>query len=96
MNSDNIAGVEFSNGEMYLRNGRMKVRKMPANAYVAFVIFILITIAPFFLLISGIVDFGAEYIFMQLLIMVAVIFIFKISPYTQSSKSYYIEFSNEN
>lgn len=36
MNSDNIAGVEFSNGEMHLRNGRMKVRKMPANAYVAF------------------------------------------------------------
>lgn len=96
MNSDNIAGVEFSNGEMHLRNGRMKVRKMPANAYVAFFIFILIAIAPFLLLISGIVDFGAEYIFMQLLIMVAVIFLFKISPYTQSSKSYYIEFSNEN
>ncbi len=27
MNSDNIASVEFSNGEMHLRNGRMKVKK---------------------------------------------------------------------
>ena len=96
MNSDNIASVEFSDGEMHLRNGRMKVKKMPANAYVAFVFFILLAIAPFPLLISGIVDFGAEYILMQLLIMVAVIFLLKISPYTQSSKSYYIEFLNEN
>lgn len=96
MNSDNIAGVEFSNGEMHLRNGRMKLKKMPANAYVAFFIFILIAIAPFLLLISGIVDFGAEYICIQLLIIVAIIFLFKISPYTQSSKSYYIEFLNDN
>ena len=40
---------------------------------------------------SGIVDFGAEYILMQLLIMVAVIFLLKISAYTQSSKSYYLQ-----
>lgn len=91
MNSDNIASVEFSNGEMHLRNGRMKVKKMPANAYVALVFFILLAIAPFLLLISGIVDFGAEYILMQLLIMVAVIFLLKISAYTQSSKSYYLQ-----
>lgn len=48
MNSDNIASVEFSDGEMHLRNGRMKVKKMPANAYVAFVFLYYLLLLRFF------------------------------------------------
>lgn len=93
--NNNIAGAEFSNGQMHLKNGEMKI-KLTFMAIFAFTILTIFLIFGVYLLINGIINLEIESIIMPLILIGAILYGFKVSFYTQSSKNFYIEFPNEN
>lgn len=92
MNFGNIAGIALG---IKLVNGRFKP-KFGAKAIVAVTIQLLFCIGFLAASIYGIVTFNLEFIAMGSLGVFGFGYLLLISPHTQRSKNYYIEFVSEN
>ena len=92
MNIGNIAGIALG---IKLVNGKIKP-KFGKGAIIGIIIMFLLLIASLIGFIYGLLSFDFEFIFMCACGLFGFGYLLLISPYTQSSKNYYIEFESEN
>ena len=92
MNIGNIAGIALG---IKLVNGKIKP-KFGKGAIIGIIIMFLLLIASLIGFIYGLLSFDFEFIFMCACGLFGFGYLLLISPYTQSSKYYYIEFESEN
>ena len=92
MNIGNVAGIALG---IKLINGKIKP-KFGKGAIIGIIIMFLLLIAFLIGFIYGLLSFDFEFIFMCACGLFGFGYILLISPYTQSSKNYYIEFESEN
>lgn len=92
MNSGNIVGIIAG---IKLVNGKFKP-KYGTSAIIAMIIMILLFLGFVAAFIYGIASLNIEFIIMPLFGIFGIGYVLLISPYTQRSKNYYIEFQNEN
>lgn len=92
MNIGNVAGVALG---IKLTNGKFKP-KFGTGAIIGTAIIFLLLIASLIGFIYGLFDSDFELIFIGILGLFVFGYVLLISPYTQNSKNYYIEFESEN
>lgn len=92
MNIGNITGIALG---IKLVNGKIKP-KFGKGAIIGIIIMFLLLIASLIGFIYGLLSFDFEFIFMCACGLFGFVYLLLISPYTQSSKNYYIEFESEN
>lgn len=92
MNIGNLVGVELG---IKLTNGKFKP-KYNSKAIIVIIIMALCIIGFFCAFIYGLVNIDFEFIIMPAMGMFGFGYLLLISPYTQKSSNYYIEFQNEN
>lgn len=92
MNIGNITGIALG---IKLVNGKIKP-KFGKGAIIGIIIMFLLLIASLIGFIYGLLSFDFEFIFMCACGLFGFGYLLLISPYTQSSKNYYIEFESEN
>lgn len=92
MNIGNITGIALG---IKLVNGKIKP-KFGKWAIIGIIIMFLLLIASLIGFIYGLLSFDFEFIFMCACGLFGFGYLLLISPYTQSSKNYYIEFESEN
>lgn len=92
MNIENVAGVALG---IKLINGKIKP-KFGKGAIIGIIIMFLLLIVSLIGFIYGLLSFNFEFIFMCACGLFGFGYLLLISPYTQSSKNYYIEFDSEN
>lgn len=92
MNIGNFVGLELG---IKLVNGKIKP-KYGVRGIVSTIIMILFFLGFFCAFIYGLININVEYIIMPMIGMYGFGYLLLISPYTQKSSNYYIEFQNEN
>ena len=92
MNVGNVAGIALG---IKLINGKIKP-KFSKGAIIGVIIMFLLLLASLIGFIYGLLNFDVELIFGGACGLFGFGYLLLISPYTQSSKNYYIEFESEN
>lgn len=92
MNIENVAGIALG---IKLTNGKIKP-KFGKGAIIGIIIMFLFCLASLIGFIYGLLSFDFEIIFMCACGLFGFGYLLLISPYTQSSKNYYIKFESEN
>ncbi len=92
MNIGNVVGITLG---VNLVNGKIKPR-FGKGAIIVIIIMFLLLIAFSIGFIYGLLNFNLEFILMCACGLFGFGYLLLISPYTQSSKNYYIEFESEN
>lgn len=91
----NIENLIVANLGVKLLNGKIKP-KYGVISIITVIIMLLFFIFFIFAFIYGLITFNTEFIIMPALGMFGMGYLLLISPYTQNSNHYYIEFQNEN
>ena len=92
MNLENMIGIYLG---IKLVNGRFKPN-FNKGAIIGLTFFGLILLFSIFFLVYSIIELNFSNIFISLFGIFSIMYILLISPYTQNSKNYYIEFKDEN
>lgn len=92
MNIGNFVGVALA---IKLMNGKIRP-KYGARAIIGIIIMVLFFIGFLCAFIYGLININFEFIVMPAIGMIGFGYLLLISPYTQKSSNYYIEFQNEN
>jgi len=92
MNNSNITGITLG---INLINGNFKP-KFRISAIISIIIMILFVIGCICAFIYGIIKLNIEFIIMPAIGIFSFGYLLLISPYTQKSKNYYIEFQSPN
>ena len=92
MNIGNFVGAALG---IKLVNGKIRP-KYSAGAIIGIIIMTLFFIGFFCAFIYGLININFEFIVMPAIGMFGFCYLLLISPYTQKSSNYYIEFQNEN
>lgn len=92
MNLGNMVGAYLG---IKLVNGKFKP-KYDKGAIIGLSFFVLILLFSIFFLVCSIIELNFSNIFISLFGICSIMYILLVSPYTQNSKNYYIEFKDEN
>ena len=92
MNVESVVGIALG---IKLVNGKFKP-KFGASAIIVIIAMLLLLVASLIGFIYGLMNLNLEFIIMCSCGLFGLGYILLISPYTQSSKNYYIEFESEN
>lgn len=92
MNLGNVVGIALG---VKLINGKIKP-KFGKGAIIVIIVMFILLLASLIGFIYGLLNFDVEFIIMCACGLFGFGYLLLISPYTQSSKNYYIEFESEN